>query len=283
MSRWLLPLLLTLGVLALRWGGREPDVAVLLDPYEPRPGQTVELTLKGLPRGYRASAKAGELALPLYRSSDGSLRALVPIPGDAQGLYSVELELRGLGAWTRKLALKLEPVDFPKQELKLAAEKTELFTKPETADATVLIRRTLKTESPERLWRGPFAEPLEGRVSTVYGAQRTLNGSIQYFHKGIDVAVPSGSEVRSANRGVVELAGAFPLQGNLVVVDHGQGVKSAYQHLEAILVRQGQELPKGAVVGRAGATGLASGPHLHWSVYVHGIAVDPEDWVRRGF
>lgn len=123
---------------------------------------------------------------------------------------------------------------------------------------------------------GGFAWPLAGRLSGVYGSQRVLNGKPRRPHAGVDVAAPQGTRVKAPADGVVALAhGDMFFTGKTLMIDHGHGLNSVYAHMSAIAVEQGQRVVKGQVIGRVGATGRATGPHLHWGVSLFDSALDP--------
>ena len=120
-----------------------------------------------------------------------------------------------------------------------------------------------------------FIAPVDGRFSSTFGLRRILNEQPRSPHRGMDIAAPEGTPVRAAAAGKVEYVGDFFFSGNVVYVDHGEGVHTLYAHLAQVDVRAGQELAKGEVLGKVGKTGRATGPHLHWSVYLNTEAVDP--------
>ncbi len=129
-------------------------------------------------------------------------------------------------------------------------------------------------------WTQAFMRPAAGPTTGVFGAQRILSGEAQAPHGGMDVGAPAGSPVVAPAAGVVRLAeGPFTLEGNLVLIDHGFGLVSAFLHLSEIKVAAGQAVAKGDIIGRVGATGRATGPHLHWGVTWLGTRVDPAQLV----
>jgi murein DD-endopeptidase MepM/ murein hydrolase activator NlpD len=144
-------------------------------------------------------------------------------------------------------------------------------------------------ETPEKYWNGPFVKPNSGRISTGYGLRRYYNGVFakDYYHRGVDYAGGTGSPVMAPAAGRIALVGrvseGFRVHGNVVGIDHGQGVTSIMMHLSRIDVREGQMVKAGQRVGAVGSTGAATGPHLHWGLYVHGISVDPAPWREKGF
>jgi murein DD-endopeptidase MepM/ murein hydrolase activator NlpD len=171
----------------------------------------------------------------------------------------------------------------------------------------------LETETPEQRWSGAWRMPVEGGKSSGYGVERfyhrasdsarsvriessaktrgsfgldTVSGAQTapaWRHAGVDIAVGRGTSVRAPQAGAVAEVGDYVLTGKTLILDHGQGVHSAYFHLDTVLVREGDLVRRGAALGRVGATGLATGPHLHYGIYIHGKDVDPETWHKLPF
>jgi murein DD-endopeptidase MepM/ murein hydrolase activator NlpD len=140
-----------------------------------------------------------------------------------------------------------------------------------------LIRRTLRKITYRRFYEKKAVFPLEGnyRISSLFGVKRYINGRFVGFHKGLDIAAPYGTPVRASLSGKVVLARKLILTGNTVIIDHGQGLMTLYAHLSKILVKKGQFVKQGQVIGKVGSTGRSTGPHLHFGVYLRDIAVDP--------
>ena len=115
--------------------------------------------------------------------------------------------------------------------------------------------------------------PVDGTLSSPFGLRR--DGLDFSVHRGVDIAVPAGTEVRAMAPGRVAFAGTMAGYGRVVVVDHRGGVRTVYAHLSEVLVEKGQELPGRPVIGRSGSTGRATGPHLHFEVQRRGGALDP--------
>ena len=128
------------------------------------------------------------------------------------------------------------------------------------------------------LFRKGFIRPIKGgRISSVFGSQRILNGIPKNMHNGLDIAVPRGTPVLAMADAVVNLTtDNFYYAGNYIVLDHGQGLNSMYLHLSEILVEEGQRVNKGDVIGKVGTTGRSTGPHLHWGVQWYSKRIDPE-------
>lgn len=126
-------------------------------------------------------------------------------------------------------------------------------------------------------WRQAFLWPVTGRISGLFGAQRIYRGEPGAYHGGVDVAAPAGTPVRAPADGVVTLAADHPftLEGNLLMIDHGAGLNSAFLHLSRIYVAEAQHVTRGQIIGTVGATGRATGPHMHWGMKWNDYRIDP--------
>ena len=127
-------------------------------------------------------------------------------------------------------------------------------------------------------WRQQFIWPVKGRISGRFGAQRVYRGKAGSYHSGVDIATgQSGTPYAAPADGVVVLAAAAPftLEGNLLMIDHGMGLSSAFLHSEKLLVGEGDKVAQGQPIGHIGMTGRATGPHLHWSLRWHEARLDP--------
>lgn len=126
-------------------------------------------------------------------------------------------------------------------------------------------------------WRHAFLWPVTGRISGLFGAQRIYRGEPGAYHGGVDVVAPAGTPVRAPADGVVTLAADHPftLEGNLLMIDHGAGLNSAFLHLSRIDVAEGQHVTRGQIIGAVGATGRATGPHMHWGMKWNDARIDP--------
>ena len=144
-----------------------------------------------------------------------------------------------------------------------------------------LVELSGKTE-PRILWEGRFLQMKNSKVMAVYGDRRTyfMNGEAisKSVHLGYDLASHSRAPVRAANSGIVKFAGELSIYGNTIIIDHGMGLMSLYGHLSEVTVETGENVKKGANIGRTGSTGLAGGDHLHFGILLHGQEVSPLYW-----
>lgn len=212
---------------------------------------------------------------PCYRQSDDQWNCLAGIPADAKsGKEKFKIVSNRKSLFKGKV--EICPVIFPKEPLTLTEEKKSLYSTEGREKEIKLIRSALKTESKEKLWKEDFSKPVEIVIESVYGEKRVLEGKpLKGFHRGVDLGAPEGTPIGSVNDGKVILAGAFAEEGNMVMIDHGQGIISAYLHMSQILVSKDQSLKKGEIVGKVGSTGISNTPHLHLGIYIHGIPIDP--------
>ena len=133
-----------------------------------------------------------------------------------------------------------------------------------------------------RLWTGRFAHPRDARVTSRFGDGREFNGKVQSRHMGLDLAGAVGAPVLATERGVVALVGDFYYAGNAVYIDHGAGLVTAYFHLSKVNVAQGDTVAVGDTIGKVGATGRVTGPHLHWVARYGSVTVDPSTLLELG-
>lgn len=167
---------------------------------------------------------------------------------------------------------------YPVEKLTVAPE----FVRPPPTEAARVkeegerLHAIYEHASLERLWTGAFRFPLAGRRrGGNFGTRRVLNGEPRAPHSGLDIPAASGTPVRATQNGRVALAEPLYLSGNTIVIDHGLGVYSFYFHLSAINVKQGDDVATSALIGRVGATGRVTGPHLHWGLIVNEAKVNP--------
>jgi len=138
------------------------------------------------------------------------------------------------------------------------------------------VRRALTVMAPGSAWREGFILPVDGRISGHFGNQRIFNGIPKSPHSGTDIAAPEGTPVKASAGGKVVLSGKdYFYTGNMVVIDHGQGLQTIYAHLKEAKVAAGDEVHQGQIIGLVGKTGRATGPHLHWGASLNNVRFRP--------
>jgi len=137
------------------------------------------------------------------------------------------------------------------------------------------IDKARSTSAPEFLFDSEFIQPIEGILTTPYGYTRYVNGKYDSSHRAIDLAAKEGTPIKATNDGVVALADNLYLTGNSIYIDHGMHLFSQYAHMSKLLVKTGDKVKKGDIIGLVGTTGFSTGPHLHFTFWAHNVPVNP--------
>lgn len=217
-------------------------------------------------------------AWPMRDAAPGRYEGLIGVDlDDPEGPSTVAAEGRVDGTTVRaETELTISPRKFSLQELTLPKEMAEFDNatlRRIEEEAAELSRRFSRTTPPR--WRIPFLPPVEEYRPANFGARRVINGDARMPHSGVDIHLPEGTPVRTIADGRVAFAGEQFFGGRSVVVDHGGGVFSIYYHMKEYSVAEGQDVSRGERIGSVGATGRATGPHLHFGVRVPGGRIDP--------
>ncbi|HSX20535.1 MAG TPA: peptidoglycan DD-metalloendopeptidase family protein [Gammaproteobacteria bacterium] len=207
---------------------------------------------------------------------------VVGIPLEATlGINQIEITSRNN---TITKTFDVKPKSYPIERLTISDKRK---VEPSAEDLAVIEKEYLETIAAYARWEYKdlkslrLATPVKGRKSSPFGLQRIMNNIPKNAHSGLDIAALKGTNVSCAKDGTVINIGNYFYSGNIVFVDHGQGFITSYCHLDTIAVQKGQELKQGDVVGTVGKTGRATGPHLHWSVSLNGVRVDPQLFISE--
>ncbi len=231
-----------------------------------------------------ATVTFGGLRYPML--GDGNrLWALVGVgafttPGDAP--VTVTYTPSGASsALSVSTTLSIGPHSFPIEEVDLDPQTSTLLA-PDIVNNEIAKRAAIfATYTPDKLWSGPFVRPSSAAIGDVYGSMRSYNGAPPTdYHRGTDFLAFTGDPAVAAASGRVAFAGALQVRGNTVIIDHGAGLFTSYSHFSRIDVAEGQMVTAGQQIGLVGATGLVTGPHLHWEVIVRGVEVDGRLWLQ---
>lgn len=184
----------------------------------------------------------------------------------------------------RNIAIHIQKKDFPTDFIELPSAKKEILTVSNLQTESSILGKAFKTLSPQALWNDKFIMPAEGRISSPYGQQRRYNTkALAWWHRGVDIANMIGTKIQAPNDGIVILVDNFKIHGNTIMLDHGHGIISIFNHLENLKVKRGQLVKKGDIIATMGNTGSSTGPHLHWGLSVNDVRVDPLFWVENKF
>jgi murein DD-endopeptidase MepM/ murein hydrolase activator NlpD len=198
--------------------------------------------------------------------------ALVPVPADAKpGAHPFVLE-----GSNRRGELLVVSGGYDHENIALSEEKNALLDREKIRAEKKRLLEACGPWTPAPLWRGPWRWPLETVEETsAFGTRRTYNGRPGGWHGGVDLRGEEGTPVYAPAAGEVALSEELYVRGNAVILRHGLGVCSAYYHLSKRFVEPGQRVKRGDLLGYVGATGLVTGPHLHWEVRVLGQTSNP--------
>ncbi|HEX6315919.1 MAG TPA: M23 family metallopeptidase [Gemmatimonadaceae bacterium] len=255
-----------------------PSAVVSWEPAAPKQGSLFLVRVRGVSEGARVSGTAAGEAL--HFSGDSVVESLAAIPIDATDSLAVIVRCVLDEARDSILVhVAAASGDYPIERLRVAPA---FGRPPDSATAARIARESRRavematgSHDTPRLWHEPFARPRDARITSGFGSGREFNGTITSRHLGTDFAGATGAPVLAANRGVVRIVDRFFYGGNVVYIDHGAGVSSAYLHLSQQLVAAGDTVQRGQVIGRVGATGRVTGPHLHFIVRYGRVTVDP--------
>ena len=274
-----------LRVVALLCLGTAPrvaaQVAVTSHPEYPVQGTLFEIEV--LPGAgaqvNRIDGEAGGEMLHLGTTDGVRWTGLAPAPMDGPDSLRLRLVMiRPASAETVFAVLGIAKGAYGSERLRVAPSMAEpdsasqIRIAREIAQARAVSREAHQTE---RLWREPFVAPRSSRITSEFGTAREFNGKVTSRHLGLDFAGAVGDPVRAANRGRVALVARFYLAGNVVYLDHGEGLISAYFHLSRTDVKLGDIVERGQIIGAVGQTGRVTGPHLHWVTRYGGTTVSP--------
>lgn len=255
-------------------------LGVQWSPGRPHEGEAVGVRLHQPSAGRRPLGVEGELdGRPVHftRVEEGWFGvAAAPIGSAGPAELVLRYRLSPDSTVRRTMHLPIAEHEFPATRLSVAPRYSD--PAPEALvrirEERSLIRATLAGVTDAWLPSDGFAWPREKRITSPFGQRRVFNQELASRHTGVDLRGRRGDPVRATARGRVALTGDFYYAGNAVYVDHGLGVYTGYFHLSRVGVQEGDTVARGQVLGDVGATGRVTGPHLHWSLYVNGSALD---------
>jgi len=260
-----------------------PGTTLRLSAPESSQGSLLLIEVKSAKPLAEVQGDWGGRSVPFWReaASETQRRGLVAVDLEkAPGAY--ELKVTGQTASGEKIScsasVRVRKGRFATEKLQVGKQFVE--PNPEQIkradEERQKLRELFDRVTPQRLWDGKFRIPLDGvTTGTNFGRRRILNGNPGSPHGGVDLPGTTGTPVHAAQRGKVVLAEELFFSGNTVVVDHGLGIYTFYGHLSEIDVKVGDALEAGTVLGKVGATGRVTGPHLHWGLTVERARVNP--------
>jgi murein DD-endopeptidase MepM/ murein hydrolase activator NlpD len=264
------------------WGtetSAQDAIQLATDARAMRQGEVVVFTATTSQPVDAIRARAFDRDLPTYQLDATRWRALLGIDIDTKpGSYTVSFEATSAGRTiTATTDVNITAGEFGRRVLKV----DDAFVNPPPPVVARIRREAAEVEQlwtqsePRRLWDTGFVRPVPDRANGAFGSRSVFNGQPRQPHGGADFLSPAGTPIQAPNNGRIVLARDLYFTGNTVVIDHGLGVFSLLAHLSVMDVHQGELVTQGQVIGRVGATGRVTGPHLHWAVRMNGARVDP--------
>lgn len=215
--------------------------------------------------------------VPIFQQKDGSFLALAPVSVfQKPGAYPLTIQdPNGPTVFTANI--NVQDAHYRTQNVSVSKSTAGLQPEPGELEAVQKLKDALTSA---RLWEEPFISPTIDCQNSPFGVKRYHNAKATGdYHKGVDLRSPAGRPVKATNGGKVQIARMYRLHGGTVGIDHGQGIGSIYIHMSSIKVKPGDVVKKGDTVGTVGSTGFATGPHLHWGMYVNGLPINPNQWI----
>jgi hypothetical protein len=242
-----------------------------------RQGGTLKVSYRPSEGTEPAQAVFAGRKVPLFRQATGEYLGLVPV-SVVQPVGSLPLKiLDKAGQIIAQQPVTVKNAWFKKQNIAVSKEVKGLEPLPGEMEAIQALKDTVTSV---RYWQEPFRQPVPDCMNSAFGNLRYHNGVFSgNYHKGLDQRAPAGRPIRAIAGGRVRIATMYRLHGGTVGLDHGQGVSSIYIHQSKIAVKAGDVVQQGDIIGYVGSTGFATGPHLHWGLYVNGLPVNPQQWV----
>jgi murein DD-endopeptidase MepM/ murein hydrolase activator NlpD len=235
------------------------------------------IRVEGAPANAAAAALQTGAPVRLFPAPDGSRYGLVPVGHDVKP-GPLELTLRTqAGVVVHTAPVLIRSGKFPVQNIRATRAMKALKPAPGEMETMRALNETV-TET--RRWEETLAAPTPQCVNSPFGVTRLHNGKpTGNYHRGLDQASPAATPIRAAASGQVKVAKMFVMHGGTVGIDHGQGLTSHYLHMSRVIATEGQQVKQGDVIGEVGSTGFATGPHLHWGLYLFGVPVNARLWV----
>lgn len=252
-------------------------------------GKQGQVLLVAIPAGSQADITGRFLGrtIPFFPAPDGDPQRVLGLLGidmeEKPGTHELAVEIHE-GKTTRTLSYSVLVLKekYPVQHLTLPSEKVDLdeANLVRVKNEQEQIRSVLHGMTGERYWTSSFVEPVQGDIAGAFGRTRIINGQARSPHNGEDIAAPLGTPVVAMNDGIARLTVDHFFSGKGVFIDHGLGLYTMYFHLSEVLVKDGEAVKQGQSIGKVGATGRATGPHLHLGVRLNGARVNPYALVK---
>jgi len=196
---------------------------------------------------------------------------------------NITIEFRDQTRHNDTIPIHVGAANFKKEHITLTPQKNKINrNRTSRTNENTVIRSKFNTVSPRQYSQGGFMWPVEGRVTSEFGTQRVYNNRPGAMHAGIDISRKTGAPIRATQRGRVILVQSLLIHGKTVMIDHGYGIVSIYNHMHRMDVTPNQMVSQGDIIGTVGSTGVSTGSHLHFGISIQSVRVNPRSWIGHG-
>jgi murein DD-endopeptidase MepM/ murein hydrolase activator NlpD len=256
-----------------------------LRPFPIQPGNTVSIYVENLLEG-RPTGQFGDQPLYFFPYEDG-YAALIGIDAFTDpGLVTLKLEGSGSQPWPPfQQTVQIQAGNYSLEQIVVPEDQSSLLDPAVRQNEDAFLDTFYQIISEQRQWEAVFTPFVaDAFITSEYGNPRSYNGGpVEIYHTGIDFAGTIGTPILAPANGTVVFNELLQLRGNALILDHGQGVLSAYFHLSETFVTVGEQVTSGQTIAAGGSTGLSTGPHLHWDLRIHGVPVNGLQWLETSF
>ena len=264
-----------------------PSIDYNIQPSQPAQGQSVRVQISPPPNATLEGYFMGR-SMDFAQQTDGSMVSIIAVHAlAAPAVYPIELVYTNSIGERQHHEIRIQVVDggYGQEAINIGPELSGLLEPSLVQTELDHVAAVMTNFSREPLFDGVFSLPAAGVITSNYGTRRSYNGSPydNNFHGGTDFGGAVGSPITAPADGIVVMSEPLEVRGNVVILDHGWGVYTGYWHLTERSVEVGQRVVRGEVIGLLGSTGLVTGAHLHWEMWVQDVQVSPMQWVEQSF
>lgn len=243
------------------------------------PGETLFITVSGV-KDIKAVTVKNDFGFSVRLSADPSREntyiGFLPVSYfTAKGSYNITVSGGGLSTATFTVAVSGKQFETQYLTVDEGLANSTINNDEASKEYREVIWPQKEKFDSKRYFDGRFILPVQGGINTQFGMVRYTNGVAGPRHDGVDLDAKLGTPVKAAQNGKVLYAGFVKLTGNTVVIEHGYGLKSWYQHMQSLSVKEGDVVKTGQVIGKVGSTGFSTGPHMHFSASINGVYINP--------
>lgn len=247
-------------------------------------GKVFTITLNSIEANSQVKCEFINRKYSFYKTGDDRWQVIIGVPIEQKpGKYLADVIItsdQGKEKHIQK-SVSIFKTQFPFSSYWLKPSRNKLRAKEIVNNEWADIEAVLLNEENQARWFDRFDLPAKAEISQGFGYRQIINNKPSGSHRGVDIAVSTGTPIHAANNGKVVFAKKLQAFGNTMVIDHGAGVHTLYFHLSKFTQDVGSFVKKGDIIALSGNTGVSSGPHLHWGMSVHNLRVDPMQWVGR--